>query len=118
MKIYQKAMDFGESVNKQIQTYPKTENFRLASQYIRAADSVALNVAEGYQSTDNKFNNYLQNAWDSVNECVSCSTKSKRRKFITIEENNKNRNDLVELSKMIASYKKYLKAKIKNGKQK
>lgn len=118
LKIYQKAMDFGESVNVQIRSFPKVETFRLASQFIRAADSIALNVAEGYPSTEKKFNNYLQNAWDSLHECVSCSTKAKRRGFITIDEDNKNRKDLTELSKMISSYKKYLKTKIENKKQK
>jgi four helix bundle protein len=47
LKIYQKAVGFGETVNIQINTFPKEETYRLASQFIRAADSIALNIAEG-----------------------------------------------------------------------
>ncbi len=118
LKIYWKAIDFGESVNSQTHKFPREEIFRLSSQYIRAADSIALNIAEGYPSTDRKFNNYLQNAWDSLHECVSCSTKAKLRGFISEEQDNKNRQDLAELSKMISSYKKYLKSKIDKTKNK
>lgn len=52
LMIYNKAIDFGESVNDQINTFPKEEMYRLASQFIRAADSLALNIAEGSASSD------------------------------------------------------------------
>lgn len=52
LKIYQKAIIFGESVNDQISAFPKQEMYRLSSQFIRAADSIALNIAEGSASTD------------------------------------------------------------------
>ncbi|MCF6294847.1 MAG: four helix bundle protein [Flavobacteriaceae bacterium] len=112
LKIYQKAIHFGESVNVQINSFPKEETYRLASQFIRAADSIALNIAEGSASSDANFNRYLQTAWDSAHECVVCSTKARLRNFISIEIDEKNRESITELSKMITSYKNYLKKKL------
>ena len=110
--IYQKAIDFGESVYKQINSFPSIENYRLSSQFIRAADSIANNIAEGSGNTDAQFNRYLQIAWDSAHECVVCSTKAYLRKYITEHQNEKNRKDIQEISKMITSYKNHLKRKM------
>lgn len=112
LKIYNKAIVFGERINVQIQTFPKEEMYRLASQFIRAADSIALNIAEGSAGSPANFNRYLQMAWDSGHECVVCSTKAFMRGFITAETNEENRKDIVELNKMITSYKNFLKKKI------
>lgn len=107
--MYQKALDFGDYVFEQIKRFPKEETYRLSSQFIRAADAIALNIAEGSSSTKPNFNRYLQIAWDSAHECVVCSTKALRRGFIDRETDEKNRELVTELSKMITSYKKYLK---------
>ncbi|MBQ0734548.1 four helix bundle protein [Aquimarina celericrescens] len=112
LMIYNKAIDFGESVNNQIHTFPKEETYRLASQFTRAADSLALNIAEGSSSSSAQFNRYLQMAWDSAHECIVCSTKARLRGFITEEQDEKNRANITELSKMITSFKKHLKSKI------
>lgn len=113
LTMYQKALDFADLVNVQISQFPKEETYRLASQFIRAADSIALNIAEGSSSTKPNFNRYLQMAWDSAHECIVCSTKAKRRGFIDELTNEKNRELIAELSKMITSYKKYLSTKFK-----
>ncbi|MBZ9651357.1 four helix bundle protein [Psychroflexus montanilacus] len=113
LTMYQKALDFADLVNDQIKEFPKEETYRLASQFIRSADSIALNIAEGSSSTKPNFNRYLQMAWDSAHECVVCSTKARRRKFIDKNTDERNREHITELSKMITSYKKYLSTKFK-----
>ncbi|MBW2962360.1 four helix bundle protein [Mesonia aestuariivivens] len=110
--MYQKALEFGDMVYSQIKEFPKEETYRLGSQFIRAADSIALNIAEGSSSTHPNFNRYLQIAWDSAHECVVCSSKAVRRDFISKETDEDNRQRIMELSKMITSYKNYLKKKI------
>ncbi len=40
LQVYQKAINFGEIVNKQVVSFPKIEDYRLSSQFIRAADSI------------------------------------------------------------------------------
>ena len=48
LKIWQKSMDFGEEVYSLIQTFPKLERFNLSSQLLRASDSIALTISEGW----------------------------------------------------------------------
>lgn len=56
--VYQKAMDFAELVNQQIQKSPKHELYNLSSQFQRAADSISLNIAAGSAGSDANFNRY------------------------------------------------------------
>ncbi|WP_236979332.1 four helix bundle protein [Membranihabitans maritimus] len=111
LQMYQKALAFADKVNKQISSFPRQERYGLSSQFIRAADSIANNIAEGSAGSDASFNRYLQIAWDSAHECVVCSTKSRRRGYISAEVDEENRALIVELCKMITSYKNYLKGK-------
>lgn len=62
LQVYQKAIDFGEVVNRQVESFPNHEIYKLSSQFIRAADSIAFNIAEGSGSTDVSFNRYLKMA--------------------------------------------------------
>jgi four helix bundle protein len=111
LKVYAKALDFIDLVYETCKSFPKTEQYALSSQFSRAAVSIALNIAEGSSDTDKQFNHFLQMALDSVNECVVCSTISKRQNYISEDINIQIREKLVELSKMITSLQKYLKSK-------
>jgi four helix bundle protein len=77
-------MEFGEIVHNQLKSFPKIEDYRLSSQFARAADSIAFNIAEGSGSSDARFLNYLGISRDSSRECVSATTKALKRKYITI----------------------------------
>jgi four helix bundle protein len=45
--VWQKAMEFGETINKLSSNFPKEEMYNLSSQVKRAVDSIALNISEG-----------------------------------------------------------------------
>tara|TARA_R110002012_G_scaffold283090_2_gene473068 strand:+ start:9657 stop:10025 length:369 start_codon:yes stop_codon:yes gene_type:complete len=111
LKVYDKALEFIDITYKTCEKFPNMERFALSSQFNRAAISIALNIAEGSSDTDKQFNRFLQMALDSVNECVVCSTISKRQNYISEEVDSEIRLKLVELSKMISSLQKYLKNK-------
>lgn len=111
LKVYQKAIEFGELVNKQIETFPKHETYKLSSQFIRAADSIAFNIAEGSGNTDANFNRYLKMAWDSCHECVAASTKARLRNCLTFEQDEENRKVITEISKMISALRRHLNNK-------
>ena len=106
-------MEFGEVVDKLIKKFPREERFELTSQFKRAADSIALNIAEGSSGTDKQFHNYLGNAWHSAHECVSCSSKAQMRNYITVEEDEENRRMITELSKMITTLRRRISNRIK-----
>lgn len=107
--VYQKALDFVDDVYSITKKFLKHELYGLTSQYKHAAAPVPLNIAEGSGDTNAQFNRYLQMAWDSVKECVVCSTIARRQDFISLEENLEARNKLSELAKMITSLQRYLK---------
>ena len=111
LKVYQKSLNFVDMVYEITDDFPKEEVYRLSSQYIRAAISISLNIAEGSGDTDKQFNRYLQISGNSIKECVVCSTIATRRKYITEAQDKKTREKLVELSKMTSSLQKYLKNK-------
>ena len=106
LKVYQKAMDFGELVDALVRSFPNHELYALSSQFRRAADSIALNLAEGYPGSDAQFIKHLNQAIYSANECVSCSTKARRRFYINFEEDEENRKLISELTRMMSSLRK------------
>lgn len=107
--VYQKAMDFGEAVDVLVKNFPKHELYALSSQFRRAADSIALNISEGYPGSDAQFVKHLNHAIYSANECVSCSTKAKRRNYIDFNTDEENRKHLSELTKMMSSLRRKIK---------
>ncbi|MEM1001412.1 MAG: four helix bundle protein [Bacteroidota bacterium] len=114
LKVYQKAMDFGEVVNLLVKKFPAYELYALSSQLRRASDSIALNIAEGYPGSDAQFVKHLNHAIFSANECVSCSTKAKRRNYISYEEDEENRKLISELTKMLSSLRRTIKRRNKD----
>ena len=116
LTIYEKAMQFGEIVNSLGKKFPSDERFELRSQFKRAADSIALNIAEGSSGTDKQFHNYLGIAWYSAHECISCSSKAQMRNYITIDEDEENRKIITELSKMITVLRSKIALRINKSK--
>jgi|SRR5690606_34091419 len=112
LEVYQKSIDFGEIVNAVVKKFPREERFELTSQFKRASDSIALNIAEGSSGTDRQFYNYLGNAWHSAEECVACSTKARLRNYINFEQDEEIRKYITELSKMITSLRSKISERI------
>jgi four helix bundle protein len=109
LQVYQKAMDFGEVANELALLFPKHELYALSSQFRRAADSIALNILEGYPGSDAQFVKHINHAIYSTNECVSCSTKGRRRNYIDFATDEENRKYLSELTKMMSSLRRKIK---------
>ncbi|MFD0939579.1 four helix bundle protein [Pedobacter boryungensis] len=84
LKVWQKALDLTDEIDKLTKTFPKEELFILTSQIKRAADSIPLNIAEGSTGQSNaEFTRFLRYALRSDIEVVSCLYIGKRRKYIT-----------------------------------
>ena len=84
--IWKDSMTFGEVIYQISLKFPKDETYNLTSQIRRAADSMALNIAEGsiLQSTP-EFRKFLGYSIRSLAEVVTCLYKAKDRTYITEE---------------------------------
>ena len=111
LDLYQKTLNYIDYVFELTKKFPKNEIFGLTSQFRRAADSMALNLGEGYGETFGLFFRYMKIVSGSTRECVVCTTLAHRRDYITDNEKDKSRIMLIELSKMLAGLKKYVRKK-------
>ncbi|WP_378186606.1 four helix bundle protein [Aquimarina sp. W85] len=112
--IYNKSLEFGESVHKQISKFPNEERARLGLFFGNAVDALAINIAVGSENSKATFLLALEDASNAAYECIVCSTKAKLRNYISQEEDAKNREDVVELIKMITSFKNHIQTKLES----
>ncbi|HBK70063.1 MAG TPA: four helix bundle protein [Flavobacteriaceae bacterium] len=108
LKVYQKSLDIIDEIYDLTDKFPKNEIFILTAQLLRAVNSIALNIAEGANSTDKVFNNHLIISGDSLKECIVCLTIARRSDYINEIEDNKLREDFLIIAKMITNLRKYL----------
>jgi len=84
LEVYQLALAYIDLIYDLTARLPKSEEYNLKSQMVRAATSVALNIAEGSTGqSDAEQNRFLGMAVRSVLETVACQHIIRRRKFIT-----------------------------------
>ena len=107
--VWQKAIDLTAVVHNVTLKFPKEELYILSSQIKRAADSIALNIAEGSTGQTNpEFNRFLTFALRSNIEVVSCIYIAKKRNIICNEDFDLIYNLCQEILAMINSLKKSL----------
>ena len=83
LEVYQLALAYIDLIYDLSARLPKSEEYNLKSQMVRAATSVALNIAEGSTGqSDAEQNRFLGMAVRSVFETVACQHIIRRRKFI------------------------------------
>jgi len=83
LEVWQLTLDYIDLTYQIADQLPKREEYNLKSQIIRAATSVALNIAEGSTGqTDAEQARFLGLAIRSLLETVACQHLINRRKFI------------------------------------
>lgn len=83
LEVWNLAMNLGEDLHKELMKFPVHEKYNLASQMLRASDSIALNIAEGsIGQTNPEFRRFLSYAIRSTAETVTCLIKAKRRGYL------------------------------------
>jgi four helix bundle protein len=110
LTIWQKSMDFGESINTMTYKFPKEEIFNLSSQIRRAVDSIALNSSEGsIGQTNLEFKKFMGYSIRSLAEVNTCLHKAKRREYISEEEFQKHYEFAFNLMNMMVAFKDKIK---------
>ena len=83
LEVWQLALDYVDAVYEVAERLPVSERYNLASQFTRAATSVALNIAEGSTGqTDAEQARFLGLAIRSLLETVACQHLISRRGYL------------------------------------
>lgn len=83
LRVWQKALLLSNEIHILTRKFPKEEIYILTAQIKRAADSVALNIAEGSTGQTNpEFSRFLSYSLRSNIEVVSCIYIAKNRGYI------------------------------------
>ena len=86
LEVWKLALDYLDLIYKLAELLPRGEDYNLKSQIIRAATSIALNIAEGSQGqSDAEQARFLGMAVRSLVETVACHKIIQRRGFIQDE---------------------------------
>lgn len=87
LEVWQMAVEYVDMVYRLADLLPKNEEYNLRSQIIRAATSIALNIAEGSTGqSDAEQNRFLGMALRSLIETVACLHLIKRRNYVPNED--------------------------------
>jgi four helix bundle protein len=98
LEVYKIAIEIGDKVWDIVDKWDSFNKNTLGYQFVRAADSIALNIAEGYGRffyKENKNFNYYSRG--SAFETTACLKKAIKRKLITDEQN-------LDLRKLLGKY--------------
>ena len=83
LDVWQRALAYSDQIHEIADQLPKYEQYNLRDQMIRAANSIALNIAEGSTgSSDAEQGRFLQVAIRSLLESVACLHLVKRRGYV------------------------------------
>ncbi len=87
LEVYKVAMEIGEIVWNIVAKWEYFEKKTLGAQYVDAADSIAMNISEGYGRFHFKENkNFCYYSRGSAKETLTATDKAKSRNLITEEE--------------------------------
>ncbi len=112
--LYQKSINFVNSIYNLTKKYPKSEQFGLSSQLRRASISISFNLAEGFCNHYKKEKvHFYRIAKGSIHECISGLTISVFQKFINNDEYIEMYNECYNLSRMISGLIKNIENRVK-----
>ncbi len=105
LQVYQLAMDLGESIWEIVIAWNYFEKDSIGKQLVRAADSVAANLSEGFGRFFYKENKqFCYYSRGSLFETKTWLTKAKNRKLITVDQFESFIKDIDLIGKKLNSY--------------
>lgn len=105
LKVYQLAMEVGDTSWIIVSKWNYFERDSIGKQLVRAADSIAANISEGfgrYHFKENRYFNFV--ARGSLFETKTWLEKAVKRDLISIEEFSKLKIEMNELDKLLNGY--------------
>ncbi|GAB4331741.1 MAG: hypothetical protein Kow00127_23670 [Bacteroidales bacterium] len=121
LRVYHKALDYIDWVINSCALFPETGG-DIARRFSRAANNIALYIAEGSSRNKSQFVYYLKLAKSAVRECVVITSIAEKQGLLTETLVDESRNELMELTKMlgalIGSLQRSNNGKNRTGRQK
>ena len=103
LRIYAKALDYISWVNGVTSSMPDSCKNTVADAFVKSAQGIALNIAEGSARNKAQFVYYLKMAKSTVRECVVYTEIASRIGVMNDADKEYSRSQLMELTKMIGS---------------
>jgi four helix bundle protein len=105
LEVYKVAMEIGEMVWNIVTRWDSFSKQSLGNQYVRAADSIALNIGEGYGRFHYKDNkNFCYYSRGSAKETLVATNKAFNRKLLSESEYLLLSNRLKTYFKLVYGY--------------
>lgn len=109
LQVWRKAVDLSSHIHEVTRQFPKEELYILTSQIKRAADSIALNIAEGSTGQTNpEFKQYVGYSIRSGIEVISCLYLGQKRNLITKGDFDRLYHETETVIKMLQALRKSL----------
>lgn len=109
LSIWSKSVELVTDMYRLTNTFPSYEQFGLKSQMQSAAVSCPSNIAEGSAKSSNKdFARFLEMSVGSLYELETQLLVALNLEYIDIQKYDSMQNKIVELEKMIVSFKNQL----------
>lgn len=101
LRLYYKALDFANDI--MTITSHCTEDLHLTQLFTDEALNIVTTIADGSSEGKNKFILRLQETKTAIRKCTVYATLAAKRNLIDTEQENSIRNELMELTKMVAA---------------
>ena len=107
LNVWKRAVQYTRAIHELTRNFPNEEKFILTSQIKRAADSIALNIAEGaLGQTRPEFSRFLSYSIRSGAEVITCLYLAKERKLIEGEQFQKLYEEAKSIIRMTQALRK------------
>ena len=115
LEVWQKSKQLVMNTYRMLEKFPKYEQYALCDQLRRAVISIPSNIAEGNGRTSVKEQiHFLEIAFGSLMEVYCQLNIASELGYISVEEFNKIKDDILEISRMISGLRNSKQKKLSN----
>lgn len=110
LKVWKCARKLQSKVSKLVKGFPKSEQYRLTDQMVRASRSVARNIAEGYGRYHYQENiQFCRHSRGSLNELLNDLITAFEENYIDKDQLESYRGEIETCHRLLNGYIRYLK---------
>lgn len=103
LRVYNKALEYVKWVHVNTDSNKKDSEKNLSQWFNKAAQAIAVNIAEGSGRNRTQFIYYLKMAKSAIRECVVYTTILNRLDMLNETATEESRGQLIEITKMVGA---------------